>query len=111
MGNTVTGQARFGESPDEKKVKQLEALKEVIEKNLEIIKDDEETVLPAVERLKMLLMAPDKKAKILEMASNNEIDEGLVELLKVNVQAAEEAGETQKAEFMQKVITACQPWV
>ena len=47
------------------------------------------------ERLKKLLESKDKKAMILEMAGNNEIDEDLLDLLKTNQANAQVAGAQQ----------------
>lgn len=64
----------------------------------------------AVERMKNLLMAKDKKAFILEMVENNEIDSSLLDLLKENEEAAERSGETEKALFMSKIYNACKKY-
>ncbi|GFH25079.1 uncharacterized protein HaLaN_22985 [Haematococcus lacustris] len=45
----------------------------------------------AADRLKTLLSAKDKKAMILEMAANNQIDQPLMMLLDQNIQMARDA--------------------
>lgn len=65
----------------------------------------------AVERFKKLVMSKDKKATILEMVAQNEIDQGLMDLMAQNVRKAEDAKETKKAEFMEKLRKACEKYI
>jgi hypothetical protein len=60
----------------------------------------------AVDRMKKLLSAPDKKATILEMAAANEIDQALMDLLTQNIDAARAAEQEDAAKFMEKVKQA-----
>jgi MFS superfamily sulfate permease-like transporter len=62
--------------------------------------------ITAVERMKKLLTAKDKKAMILEMAEANEIDVALLDLLQQNIEAAKEAGQQEAVNFMEKVKQA-----
>ena len=69
-----------------------------------------EVLTTPVEKLKALLGAPDKKAHILEMAGNDEIDAPFIALLEQNIEAAKAARADDAAEFMGKVLEACQKW-
>lgn len=60
----------------------------------------------AIERMKRLLAAKDKKQTILDMASANEIDQGLLDLMMQNAQAARLAGQDDAAAFIEKVAQA-----
>lgn len=64
----------------------------------------------AVERFKRLLTSKDKKATIIEMVGNNEIDQGLLDLFTQNIKMAEAAEEEKKAEFMTKLKRACEKY-
>ena len=59
------------------------------------------------ERLRKLLTAPDKKAMILAMAAENELDEPFMALLEQNIDTAREAGQTDASLFMEKLRNAC----
>merc|ERR1719506_3353101 len=59
-----------------------------------------EVLTTPVEKLKALLGAPDKKAHILEMAGNDEIDAPFIALLEQNIEAAKAARADDAAEFM-----------
>ena len=59
------------------------------------------------ERLRKLLQAPDKKACILEMAAENELDEPFMELLEQNIDSARDAGQKEASLFLEKLRNAC----
>ena len=48
----------------------------------------------------------DKKAHILQMVENNEIDQPLIDLMSQNIHGAREAGQEEAAEFMSKINDA-----
>lgn len=100
------GLQRFGKSPNEERLAELEALKEFLQDAIKAL--DESTVNAAApaDRLRQLLQAPDKRATLLEMAGNNLIDQPLLDLLQQNIAAAKGAEQSDAAEFMQKVHDA-----
>jgi len=59
------------------------------------------------DRLRKLLNAPDKKAMILEMAAENELDEPFMALLEQNIDGAREAGQKDASLFLEKLRNAC----
>jgi len=63
-----------------------------------------------VDKLKALLAAKDKKAHILEMAGNDEIDSPFMALLDQNIEAARMGGADDAVKFMTKVREACDKW-
>lgn len=65
----------------------------------------------AVDRFRKLVTSTDKKATILQMVADNEIDLGLINLISQNVEMAREAKETKKAEFMEKLQKACEKYM
>lgn len=48
---------------------------------------------------------------ILEMVGNNEIDAMLIDFMDRNIQDAEDAGEKEKAAFMQKLRDSCKRYI
>jgi hypothetical protein len=102
----LVGVERFSPAPDEDRLGELEALRDYLNEALEAV--DKATAMTAApaERLKRLLASKDKKATLLEMAGANEIDQGLMDLLTQNIEGATAAGQTEAAEFMQKVQQA-----
>lgn len=60
------------------------------------------------DRLRVLLGAADKKAEILRMAGENELDEPFMALLEQNIDCAREAGKTDISLFLEKLRNACQ---
>ncbi|GHP03116.1 hypothetical protein PPROV_000187100 [Pycnococcus provasolii] len=82
---------------------ELEAMYEVLSASAERVDVDVATLAAPAERLRALLSSPDKKAHILTMMENNEIDKPLIDLLNQNVHAARAAGQDDAAAFMEKV--------
>lgn len=104
--DTLVGQERFAPKPDEERLAELETLRQYLEEAKEAVDKAVQANISAVDRMKKLLSAPDKKAMILEMAEANEIDVALMDLLQSNIEAAKGAGQDKAAEFMEKVKTA-----
>jgi hypothetical protein len=88
-----------------------EVLKALIEITFAKLDAATEYLMGPQERLKKLLESKDKKAMILEMAGNNEIDEDLLDLLKTNQANAQVAGAQQVADFLGKVHDECKRFV
>ncbi|CAG9463721.1 unnamed protein product [Pedinophyceae sp. YPF-701] len=108
------GRIRFMEEPsklDEERLKQLEAFKKYVDSMAKIVEGAVQRLTTPVDRMKKLLTAKDKKAMILEMAGNNEIDNALIALLNQNINAARQAGQEEPAKFMEKVRDACTKFV
>jgi hypothetical protein len=61
-------QERFAAKPDEERLIELETLRQYLEEGKEAVDIAVASNISAVERMKKLLTAPDKKAMILEMA-------------------------------------------
>lgn len=61
-------QERFAAKPDEDRLIELETLRTYLEEGREAVDKAVASNISAVERMKKLLTAPDKKAMILEMA-------------------------------------------
>ena len=60
--------------------------------------------------MKKLLGAKDKRAMILEMVDNDELDLNPMALLKTNINTARQAGQ-DAAKFMEKIYAACAKFV
>ena len=68
-------------------------------------------MLSPLERLTKLLNAPDKRAMILEMVDNDELDLNLMALLKTNINTARQGGAEDAAVFMEKIYKAAAKFV
>ena len=68
-------------------------------------------MLSPLERMKKLLGAPDKRAMILEMVDNDELDLNLMALLQTNINTARQAGQEDAAQFMEKIYKAAAKFV
>lgn len=88
-----------------------EVLKALIQITFAKIDATTEFLTAPIDRLKKLLSSKDKKAMILEMAGNNEIDEELLVLIKTNQTDAQTAGADQVAEFLGKIHDECARFV
>lgn len=95
-----------GQAPDEERLAELEGLRAYLNAAAAAVDSATALVAAPADRLKALLAAPDKKAALLELAGNNEIDEGLLTLLQQNIEGAREAGQPEAADFMQRILTA-----
>jgi hypothetical protein len=102
----MIGQERFAAKPDEDRLAELDTLRQYLEEGAEAVDKAVTATASAVDRMKKLLSAPDKKAMILAMAEANEIDQALLDLLQQNIDAARMAGQEEAAGFMEKVKTA-----
>ena len=101
---------RDGESDEEEKGK-LEALFTVTSNFVGFVDQTTRAMLSPLERMKKLLGAKDKKAMILEMVDNDELDLNLMALLKTNINTARQAGQEDAAVFMEKIYAACAKFV
>ncbi len=101
---------RDGESDEEEKGK-LEALFTVTSNFVGFVDQTTSAMLSPLERMKKLLGAKDKKAMILEMVDNDELDLNLMALLKTNINTARQAGQEDAAVFMEKIYAACAKFV
>lgn len=102
----LVGIERFSPAPDEDRLAELETLRDYLTAVVEAVDKATAAVAAAPERLKKLLASKDKKATLLEMAGEGEIDQALMDLLEQNINGAEAAGMTEAAEFMTKVRQA-----
>merc|ERR1719261_2039173 len=100
---------RDGESDEEEKGK-LEALFTVTSNFVGFVDQTTRAMLSPLERMKKL-SAKDKKAMILEMVDNDELDLNLMALLKTNINTARQAGQEDAAVFMEKIYAACAKFV
>jgi len=97
---------RFTSRPDESRVAELEGLQTFLKDATALIDDRAQQLAKPMERMKKLLSAQDKRAMLMEMAGNNEIDQGLLDLLQQNIHAARAAGQDDPALFMEKIRDA-----
>lgn len=102
----LVGQERFAMKPDQERLAELETLREYLTQSSEAVDNMVQSTLSATDKLKLLLTSKDKKATILDMVEKNQIDQGLVDLLQQNINAAREAGQEEPAKFMEKVLGA-----
>ena len=101
---------RDGEGDEEEKGK-LDALFTVTSNFVGFVDQTTRAMLSPLERMKKLLGAKDKKAMILEMVDNDELDLNLMALLKTNINTARQAGQEDAAKFMEKIYAACAKFV
>ena len=104
------GARRDGEDDDEEKGK-LDALYTVTSNFVGFVDQTTRAMLSPLERMKKLLGAKDKRAMILEMVDNDELDLNLMALLKTNINTARQAGQEDAAKFMEKIYAACAKFV
>ena len=96
---------------DEDMKGKIEALNTVTSNFVGFVDQTTRAMLQPKERMMKLLTAKDKRAMILDMVDNNELDMNLMALLMTNINNAKAAGLDQEAEFMQKVYSACAKFV
>ena len=89
----------------------IDALSTVTSNFVGFVDQTTKAMLQPKERMMKLLTAKDKKAMILEMVDNDELDMNLMALLMTNINTAKAAGLDQEAEFMQKIYSACAKFV
>lgn len=109
--DTSIGSLRFAAVPNEDRLAELETLRDYLKEAVEAVDKAAQSVSAPADRLKKLLESKDKKAMLLEMAGENEIDQGLIGLLEQNISGAEAAGQKEAAEFMGKILLACRRYV
>lgn len=102
--------AKFDTSADfrEDRYIELEALHEVVTAELKALEDKSQELISPSQKLKDLFIAKDKKQHILDLASRNEIDQQFLNLLKTNISCAKEAGQKETADYMEKLMDACE---
>ncbi|CAK0783772.1 hypothetical protein CVIRNUC_006972 [Coccomyxa viridis] len=105
------GAERFKKNANMDRVAELEMLQEYLKDAVTKLDSQIEGKVAPAERMRRLLTAKDKKATLLEMAGNNEIDNGLLDLLQQNIDAARSAGQAEPADFMEKVRDAARKFV
>lgn len=105
------GTLRFSSTPDEDRLAELEALREVLKAGVEALDQMAANVAAPAQRAKELLQAKDKKQKIQEMAATNQIDNDMLNILRQNAMLAREAGNDEVGTFIDKVIIACQKFL
>ncbi|CAL6335487.1 unnamed protein product [Bathycoccus prasinos] len=89
----------------------IDALSTVTSNFVGFVDQTTKAMLQPKERMMKLLTAKDKKAMILEMVDNDELDMNLMALLMTNINTAKAAGLDQEAAFMQKIYSACAKFV
>ncbi|CAL6333029.1 unnamed protein product [Bathycoccus prasinos] len=89
----------------------IDALSTVTQNFVGFVDQTTKAMLQPKERMMKLLTAKDKKAMILEMVDNDELDMNLMALLMTNINTAKAAGLDQEAAFMQKIYSACAKFV
>eukprot|EP01025_Chloroclados_australasicus_P058526 TRINITY_DN7359_c0_g1_i1.p2 TRINITY_DN7359_c0_g1~~TRINITY_DN7359_c0_g1_i1.p2 ORF type:complete len:263 (-),score=36.66 TRINITY_DN7359_c0_g1_i1:195-983(-) len=104
----IIGQKRLLEEGQQDSVMELEMLRKYLAEAVEIVDSaTKELTTTTLDKLKKVLTSQDKKATILEMAENNEIDQAFIDLLNQNINTARQAKNEQAAEFMEKIRAAC----
>ena len=88
-------------------MEELEGLQVVAQQGVEKADAAVAQLLAPAERLRKLFTAEDKKACILAMAAENELDEAFMELLETNIDGARAAGQADAQLFMEKLRNAC----
>lgn len=95
----------------EERLAELELLRQYLEEAAQAVDKAVDSTSSAVDRMKKLLSAKDKKAMIIEMAEANEIDVPLMDLLQQNIDGAKDAGQAEAAAFMEKVKQAASKYL
>ncbi|GBF91992.1 hypothetical protein Rsub_04716 [Raphidocelis subcapitata] len=103
--------AAAAEAAQEERLAELELLRTYLEEASEAVDKAVVSTSSAVDRMKKLLTAKDKKAAIIEMAEANEIDVPLMDLLQQNIDGARAAGQDEAAAFMEKVKQAASKYL
>ena len=96
---------------DEEERGKLDALYTVTSEFVGFVDQTTRAMLSPLERLTKLLNAPDKRAMILEMVDNDELDLNLMALLKTNINTARQGGAEDAAVFMEKIYKAAAKFV
>jgi hypothetical protein len=100
------GLLRFGVNPaegSEERLNELEALQEVLTQGVEAYDKLAADFTGAKDGLTRILTSKDKRATLLEMAGENQLNRPLLALLDENISAANNAGQKEAVEFMGKI--------
>lgn len=87
----------------EDRIGELEVLQKVLREGTEAYDRLAGDLVSAKAKLSRILVAKDKKATLLEMAGENQLDISLLALLDENIATATKANEEQAAQFMGKI--------
>jgi len=109
--DSAVGELRFAKSPDEGKLAELEVLRDYLRAGVEAFDANVEAMKQPAARMRKLLTAPDKKATLLQMAGDGEVDQALINLLQQNIDAARSAGQEEPVKFLEKVRDAARKFV
>ncbi|KAK9846951.1 hypothetical protein WJX84_012386 [Apatococcus fuscideae] len=99
---------RFASNSSEDRIAELEGLEQYLKEGITAVDAAAKDMAAPAERMRALLSAPDKKAALLDLAGDNQIDKPLLDLLQQNIDAARSAGQEQPAMFMEKIKAAAQ---
>ena len=102
----LAGVERLSPTPDEDRLAELDTLREFLSKSVEAVDNATQALAAAPARFMKLMQSKDKKATLLEMAGEGEIDQALMDLMDQNIAGAKAAGQDEAAEFMEKVQNA-----
>lgn len=103
------GSLRFGVNQTvevEDRIGEIEVLQKVLREGVEAYDTLTTDLVDARDRLQRILVAKDKRATLLEMAGENELDRPLLALLDENIASATQANQEQAAVFMNKIRSA-----
>lgn len=109
--DSAVGELRFAKNPDEGKLAELEVLRDYLKAGVEAFDANVDVMKQPAARMRKLLTAPDKKATLLQMAGDGEIDQALINLLQQNIDAARSAGQEDPVKFLEKVRDAARKFV
>lgn len=109
--DSAVGELRFAKNPDEGKLAELEVLRDYLRAGVEAFDANVEAMKQPAARMRKLLTAPDKKATLLQMAGDGEVDQALINLLQQNIDAARSAGQEEPVKFLEKVRDAARKFV
>ncbi|KAK9843266.1 hypothetical protein WJX74_009460 [Apatococcus lobatus] len=101
-------QQKFASNASEDRVAELEGLQQFLKEGTAAVDAAAKEMAAPAERMRALLSSKDKKAALLDLASANQIDKPLLDLLQQNIDAARTAGQEQPALFMEKIKAAAQ---
>ena len=109
--DSAVGELRFAKNPDQGKLAELEVLRDYLKAGVESFDSNVEAMKQPAASMRKLLTAPDKKATLLQMAGDGEIDQALINLLQQNIDAARNAGQEDPVKFLEKVRDAARKFV
>eukprot|EP00898_Chlorokybus_atmophyticus_P009166 jgi/Chlat1/9250/Chrsp99S08523 len=98
------GTARFSNSvKDQEKVQVMEKLKDILKEGVASLDEMTSKMVSAQSRLRQVLTAADKKAQLLKLAEENQIDSAFITLLEQNTASARTAGQEEVAKLLEKI--------